>query len=588
MDGRGGAAPWAAGGAPVLGQRGPRGEAYVGEPFGVARVEVDPSAEGTGGPRGLAAAAIEAKDGRALYPAVENRQVGEVIKGVLSQAKRPALRMLGQALDQPSKTDVYFLFRGSEPLELSLRSRRGERMTLPVVHDPARHQRLLAAWWRHYAASPILQSRADHPPVVENYLRAMLARRLGLRLNEEPGEAPWEEVLSEELRLAGETERLRLEYQRSQFLRPAAEEKADQPLPEAIRPGPWELAAQGDVAIEPIAMRVPEECLYVRFGSFVNFLWFQDTLARWGGDFQNLARTRGLDRGMREKIQEQLVVETTALSRLVGPQVVQDVAIIGTDLLFAEGGAYGLLFHVRNSLLFSTDTNARRRDRLKIGGVSETRVKLAGQEVSFLSSPDGHVRSYYVADGEFHFVTTSRTLAERFLQTREGKGSLGALAEFRQARSSMPLARGDAVFVYFSGRFFEYFVSPAYRIEMVRRMRAHADIELAELALLASAAEGKPGDTVEELAAGGFLPPRFGVRPDGSRTVIAGDEVSDSAARRARGIYADPRRGHLEGCAPRRPMPIGDLPNSTGRGGSGSTRSPWGWCGRSWRGSGKR
>ncbi len=33
-----------------------------------------------------------------------------------------------------------------------------------------------------------------------------------------------------------------------------------------------------------MAMRVPAECFYVRFGSFANFLWLQDTLAKWGGD----------------------------------------------------------------------------------------------------------------------------------------------------------------------------------------------------------------------------------------------------------------------------------------------------------------
>ena len=49
--------------------------------------------------------------------------------------------------------------------------------------------------------------------------------------------------------------------------------------------------------IEPIAMHVPAECFYVRFGSFANFLWLQDTLAKWGGDAQNLIALRGLDHG---------------------------------------------------------------------------------------------------------------------------------------------------------------------------------------------------------------------------------------------------------------------------------------------------
>jgi hypothetical protein len=63
---------------------------------------------------------------------------------------------------------------------------------------------------------------------------------------------------------------------------------------------------------------------------------------------------------------------------------------------------------------------------------------------------------------------------------------------------------------------------------MMRRLEALADIDLAQMAVLASATEGKPGATIEDLVAGGFLPPGFGVRPDGSRTVLANGDPRDS------------------------------------------------------------
>ena len=82
-----------------------------------------------------------------------------------------------------------------------------------------------------------------------------------------------------------------------------------------------------DVKVEPIAMRVPAECFYVRFGSFPNFLWLQDTLARWGGDAQNLIAMRGLDRGMNGRMEKQLVLKQTVLSRMLGETVIADVAL---------------------------------------------------------------------------------------------------------------------------------------------------------------------------------------------------------------------------------------------------------------------
>ncbi len=506
-------------------------EAYAGEPFGVGRIDVDLSDDLLREPLGLAGLLLADEEGRVLYPALESRADLGVVTDVLSQSRRPALRILGEVLERPSKTGVFFLFRGRGPLELAVQSRRVEMVRVQPVDDAAGHRRLLAAWWRHYSAGPSLLQTSDYPPLVENYLRSMLAHRLGLSLPRPPKPRHWEEQFGEELQLAGATESLRIAYQRERFLGPPpAAEAAEGPLPEPIAvPEPEGPPPPAGVAVEPLAMRVPAECLYVRFGTFANFLWFQDTLARWGGDFQNLVAARGLDRGLRDRFQSQLVLQTTLLSRLFGEQVVADVAIVGSDFFFARGGAYGVLFRAKNSKMLASNLTGQRRERLKKkDGVSEKTVKIDGHDVSFLWSPDGSVRSFYAADGDYHFVTSSRWLAGRFLATRSGKESLGATAEFRRARQQMPLERNDAVFVYLSSGFFRNFISLPYRVEMARQLKAQADIELVQMALLASAAERKPGDSIEQLASGEFLPPGFGPRGDGSQTLLADGEAKDS------------------------------------------------------------
>jgi len=282
------------------------------------------------------------------------------------------------------------------------------------------------------------------------------------------------------------------------------------------------------VKIEPIAMRVPAECMYVRFGSFSNFLWMQDTLAKWGGDAQNLLALRGLDRGISQRMEAQLVVKQSAIARLFGDAAIADVAIIGTDMFMREGAAFGLLFLARNSTFLASDLDRQRKERLDAGGASEQKVSIAGREVSFLSSDDGSVRSYYLADGDYHFVTTSKTLMRRFLETGKDIGSLGASAEFRYGRSVMPLDANYTVFAYFSDAFFRNMVDPQYRIEMIRRLQAVADLELLRLATLAAAAEGKPADSIKQLIAAGLLPAGFTTRPDGSRAVLREGEVFDS------------------------------------------------------------
>ena len=325
-------------------------------------------------------------------------EVGGILRGIL---------------DRPPRTTLYFLFRGAEPLELSLEARESIPLRVVPLNDPAAHRRLLQQWWQQYAKpAGLFQPKPDYPPVVDNYLTSTLARRLNLRLPQEKQTQSAYAELRHELGLNVGTESLRMAMMQDRILGlNNLDQPADQPLPEPLPPPALEVPEPAaDVKIEPIAMRVPAECFYARFGSFANFLWLQDTLAKWGGDVQNLIALRGLDRGMSSRMEKQLVLKQTVLSRMLGDTVIADVAIIGTDMFFREGASYGILFQARNNLALSASLAQQRHERLAAGGVKEEKVKIGGREVSYLSSPDGTVRSYYVADGDFHFVTTSKHL----------------------------------------------------------------------------------------------------------------------------------------------------------------------------------
>ena len=159
----------------------------------------------------------------------------------------------------------------------------------------------------------------------------------------------------------------------------------------------------------------------------------------------------------------------------------------------------------------------------------QEKLKIEGRSVSFFSTPDNSVRSFYVVDGDFHLVTTSRTIVEWFLGTQNGKhDSLGKSSGFRYARASMPITRDDTVFVYLAPQFFQNLLSPRYQIELNRRLRSDVEMQLMQVAQLSARAEGKPSDTIEALVAGGYLPAGFGQRPDGSRLEFVGGRFVDS------------------------------------------------------------
>ena len=516
-------------------------EAVAGEPFGVGRITFQMPPEMLPGPLGVEGVGISEKNDRVLYPAIHNPAFGKFLKGLLESdtplttggpVRARVGGLLRGILDQPQPTTLYFLFRGTRPLDLTLTARSAMPFSVVPRRDPAAHAKLLQSWWAEYAKPDdgILSPKPDYPPMVENYLTTMLARRLNLRLPDAKQTESPDETMRRELGLNLGTEWLRMAMLQDRVLGlNNLGQKVDQPLPPAPEPPKLLIPPAPDmVEVEPMAMHVPVECFYVRFGSFDHFLWMQDTLAKWGGDAQNLVALRALDRGMSRRMERQLVVKQTALSRMLGGTVIADVAIVGLDMFFREGASYGLLFQARSNLALSTSLSQQRRERIKAGGVTEETLKIDGHDVSYLSSPDGEVRSYYVVAGDFHLVTTSRRLVERFLAASRGERALGASAEFRHARAIMPLKRDDTVWVYLSAAFFHNMTCPQYRIEMARRLQAAADIELVEMARLAAAAEGRPGDTLEQLMAGGLLPSEFGPLPDGSRVVIQDGKVSNS------------------------------------------------------------
>ncbi len=522
-----------------------RVDAFIGEPFGVGRLQLDLPPDAMPEPLGAEGLGLAEQDGRVLYPAVSSpgntgAVVSELLEATPLMRGGPIRQQLGgllrDVLNRSPKIELFFLFRGDRPLQLDVLADQPISGTVVPRHDPQAHKSMLADWWKAYSAVPsLLESKPAYPPLVENYLISMLARRLSLRLPEKRQTASWQDQLNETAGPALGVESIRMGMIQDRVLGlNHLHLLADQPLPPPPRPIRDEsIEVSADVAVEPIAMRVPQECFYVRFGSYANLLWFQDTMARWGGDVQNLAYSRGVSHDVNKRFEMRLAVKQTALARMFGESVIADVAIIGTDTFFREGASFGMLFHAKQPAMLRTSLTMARSELVRAGTAKEEPVDIDGKSVPLLRSPDGKVNSYLVADGDFFLATSSREMARRFLETGKDTGSLGALPEFRLAREEMPLDRKDTIFVYFSQAFFENLGSPRYRVEMTRRLQAHADIELVQLAVLAAAAEGKPGATIDELKAGRLLPPEFGPRPDGSETLL-----------NAEGLVVDSMRGH--------------------------------------------
>ncbi|HZZ29769.1 MAG TPA: hypothetical protein VFE46_17370 [Pirellulales bacterium] len=528
----------------------PEVEAFAGEPYGVGRWTValppgvNPALLGNNG------FTLTEKTGRTLYQAFQ------------AEPLRTAAR---EILGRPQTATVYFLFTGDAPLDLQLYAPVAASISVTPQHDPVGHERLISDWWVKYTRQANRIDRpADYPPLVDNYLLTTLARRLNLPpasqispppirlladglLNSATGGQPklptaqtGDEQANHQLGLLLGSESLRNEMQTQVLLRRSdTPEVANQPLPAGVQFTSSVPETLGEVAIEPLAGHVPADCFYIRYGNFTNYLWFRHTLDRWSGDLQNLINRRGIDYGLTPRIERQLSLKESVLAPILGPAVIADVAMIGNDFFFREGATIGFLFQARNNLALNSDFTQQRAATLKREpGCTEEQVEIAGHTVLFLSTPDNRVRSFYAIDGDFHFVTNSRHLVEQFYEAAAGKHALGSSPEFRYARSLMPGNRDYSVFVYLSSEFFGNLAGPRYQVEMDRRLRSAAEIDMALVAQLAAQGDGVKVGSLDDLIKSQYLPAGFGQRSDGSRLEMTADGDFTDTLRGGRGTFA--------------------------------------------------
>lgn len=517
-------------------------DAIAGQPYGVGYINLQAEPGARMGEPGSDSLSLRDRNGRVFYPAYAMKPVRQLLRNLLGAP--------------PRRMDIFFLFQGNAPLELTLYTPAPVTRTITPRQDSGVHSQMLAAWWQEYNKTiDKTNDSGDFPPLVNQYLTSMLGRKLQMP----PYVSRRGEQTSTDISQADSvvglllgTETVRLHMQREMWSTSAdAQEKATLPLPA----GPPELVREfpempAEVPIETIAGRVPVECFYARFGSFENFQWYRERNEAWGGDLRNILSKRGLEFGVHAKMEKQLALKESALSKILGPQVIADVAMIGTDFFMREGAAIGMLFQAKNSFALSADF-IRQRAESKVAnpGTVEEQVDVDGKQVSYLHSPDGAVRSYYAVDGDFHFVTTSKSLARRFLQTAKDDSSLGKSREFRYARTLMPLDRQDTLFAYLSDAMFRNLAGPQYRIEMERRMRSAIEMELAQVGQLAARSEGAPHTTIQELVSGGYVPPCMLGRSDGSRLIFENGHVADSL-RGERGLFVPIPDVPIDGITP--------------------------------------
>jgi hypothetical protein len=300
---------------------------------------------------------------------------------------------------------------------------------------------------------------------------------------------------------------------------------------------PWERMMAGrKPAAEPLAGLVPRDNWYVAFRSIRKALELGDWLDEWGGNVLAGYELASRDYRVVPRYKKQLCLKDTGLARTLGPALVREVALTGSDLYLREGSDVSVIFRVTSRDLFLAAVAPYVQEARKEFGprLRQTKEDYRGVTVESFVTPLREVSLHRAAVGDCVIYSNSLTAIKRILDTHAGREqALADSLDFRYMRTVFcrdePQEDG---FAFFSDAFIRRLVGPASKIKEKRRLEALGALALAgNAALFAGWETGKlPADHAAMLKASGLAAEALAV-PEGKPVVWDGRErvaVSES------------------------------------------------------------
>jgi hypothetical protein len=240
---------------------------------------------------------------------------------------------------------------------------------------------------------------------------------------------------------------------------------------------PWKkMIGDRKPAIEPLARYVPRDNYYVHFKSARALLDLGDLIDEWGATLIQAYELHSRDVGLRARYEKQLCLRSTPLGRLLGPAVIDSLAITGNDLYLREGSDLTVLFRVRNRELFlqAVEPFLREARREFAGQLAEAKETYHGTTIESFVTPLREVSLYRATLDDVVIYSNSPAGVRRALDARLGRlPCLADSLDFHYMRTVYPLddPREDGL-IFFSDPFLRQFVGPAGKIKEKRRLEA--------------------------------------------------------------------------------------------------------------------
>ena len=300
---------------------------------------------------------------------------------------------------------------------------------------------------------------------------------------------------------------------------------------------PWpKLLAGKQVPVEPAAKLVPADQYYVRVSNVGALTELIGRLGTLVGPITGFLANSDRDSQWFSRYQRELALPTgnEQLGKVLGPLVVRELLITGSDLNWPGGADLTMLFGANNAFLLrlALDGQIKTLQREYGAELVEQKADWLGVTIRSWRSADGLVNAHRAEVAEWLILSNSATAIRRVIETIKGKrAALADEPDFRYQRLLFPLNEPEATFVCLSESFLRRQFSPLLQVQTWRRDQAVGLMrEAAHAALWVAVQTGKlPADPAQLHASSGLAPlpatapPDFRYRWDSQRRMVRSD-----------------------------------------------------------------
>ncbi len=289
----------------------------------------------------------------------------------------------------------------------------------------------------------------------------------------------------------------------------------------SIKSHPWkEMLGGRNPKVSALSRVVPRDFYFVRFRRLTKLLELIEQGDLWARHLLDQSVHAAYSSRSSERIQKQLCIKTSQLSRPFYDLAVREVAITGSDLYVREGSDVTLLFSVANRPLFD------RQMQSFLADAEKNHPQVTRQEGNYRGVPFIHLTAprraihLFAADPtpDLHIRSNSQAALERIIDVLQGTtsrgepvASLGSSEEFKYIRTLMPLdAEEEDGFAYLSDPFIRRMVGPEVKITELRRLQAYNHLRMiGHGQLLHRTQYGTKASSIKELQSHGCIPADF-------------------------------------------------------------------------------